>query len=612
MNSTFVQQAARPAVAPLDPRKHVNYTMGMVLGVDDFNQEFTYLAGRDQWLARELLGYGTLSGLQVSAEDESEGSRVFVEAGVALSPRGQLIRVPVKQCADFATWLASQKHQLDTLLHGSTRDPAQTHPLKLYVVLSYAERPTGNLPTSNLPADANRAGQATQVASRISDDFQLDISFTPPDQSEEIALQAFVAWLRQVRIADEETSPFNEYTSLADFANAIRAATNLSAAHSSPPATFMSSPPPTDLLIPTEQATTYWRTAFQLWTTELRPRWQAAQGANHIPHEERVLLATLTLHVSMSEQGQWRVVVPEQKEHAKQHPAVLVDESERPYLLSLRMLQEWMQGGRRETPPSDLVTNANSFDQPANPGEDDSYSRADHTHGTPTLRGDVVANDDGTVTVHGLHTVPVVGTAPKDGQVLTYNAHRNHWHPSNLPFISATSPEDGQVLTYHAEQQQWQASNLPPISATPPEDGQMLKYNAEQQQWQAVNDNSVQHPEGAGRYHIVAAGLVRCNGESDHPTYNNLVARAEPQGQGRPTGLVLLSFNGYREPRKKQHPYIVNAIPRTHERVKSVLVHFERFEGRGILLRITEGNGNNIHHEQLRQLELMVEISHYE
>jgi len=127
-----------------------------------------------------------------------------------------------------------------------------------------------------------------------------------------------------------------------------------------------------------------------------------------------------------------------------------------------------------------------------------------------------------------------------------------------------------------------------------------------------VNDNSVKHPEGAGRYHIVAAGLVRCNGESDHPPYNNLVARAEPQGQGRPTGLVLLSFNGYKEPRKKQHPYIVNAMPRTHERIKSVLVHFERFEGRGILLRITEGNGSNIHHDQLRQLELMVEISHYE
>src|SRR5581483_7810532 len=239
-------------------------------------------------LARELLGYGRLSGLQVSAEDESEGPRVFVEAGVALSPRGQLIRVPVKQCADLATWLASQKHPLDALLHGPTRDPSQTHPLKLYVVLSYAERPTGNLPASNVPADSTRAGQATQVASRISDDFQLDISFTPPDQSEEIALQAFVAWLRQVRIAAEETSPFNEFTPLADFADAIRAAANLSAAHSSPPATFMSSPPPTDLLIPADQAATYWRTAFQLWTTELRPQWQAAQGANHIPHEERV------------------------------------------------------------------------------------------------------------------------------------------------------------------------------------------------------------------------------------------------------------------------------------------------------------------------------------
>jgi len=30
-----------------DPSKHVNYTFGMLLGVDDFKQEFAYLSGRD-------------------------------------------------------------------------------------------------------------------------------------------------------------------------------------------------------------------------------------------------------------------------------------------------------------------------------------------------------------------------------------------------------------------------------------------------------------------------------------------------------------------------------------------------------------------------------------
>ena len=46
MSTGVMQPAATPdAVAP-DPSKHVNYTFGMLLGVDDFKQEFAYLAGR--------------------------------------------------------------------------------------------------------------------------------------------------------------------------------------------------------------------------------------------------------------------------------------------------------------------------------------------------------------------------------------------------------------------------------------------------------------------------------------------------------------------------------------------------------------------------------------
>src|SRR5438105_9709300 len=90
-----------PATAPLDPTKHVNYTLGMILGVDDFTQEFAYLAGRDQWLARDLIGYGTVSGLRVTTVTDQRGPQIVVAAGVALSPRGQLVRVPSAQCASL-------------------------------------------------------------------------------------------------------------------------------------------------------------------------------------------------------------------------------------------------------------------------------------------------------------------------------------------------------------------------------------------------------------------------------------------------------------------------------------------------------------------------------
>ena len=64
------------------PCKRVNFTLGMLLGVDDFVQESAYLA-RTRELARELLGYGTVHGLQVVIEaDGDNGPRVRV-AGMA-------------------------------------------------------------------------------------------------------------------------------------------------------------------------------------------------------------------------------------------------------------------------------------------------------------------------------------------------------------------------------------------------------------------------------------------------------------------------------------------------------------------------------------------------
>src|SRR5947199_6841814 len=105
---TFMPRVS-PAVATPDPSKHVNYALGMVLGVDDFTQEFAYLSGRDQWLARDLLGYGTVCGLRVTVDSTSRGPHVTVEPGTALSPQGQLIRVTPAQCAYLNDWLVANQ-----------------------------------------------------------------------------------------------------------------------------------------------------------------------------------------------------------------------------------------------------------------------------------------------------------------------------------------------------------------------------------------------------------------------------------------------------------------------------------------------------------------------
>src|SRR5215469_4902520 len=87
------------------PSMHVNYTKGMVLGVDDFTQEFAYLSGRDQRAVRELGGYGTISGLAVGVEDTAQGPRLRIASGSAATPVGRLICVPSDQCGLFNTWL---------------------------------------------------------------------------------------------------------------------------------------------------------------------------------------------------------------------------------------------------------------------------------------------------------------------------------------------------------------------------------------------------------------------------------------------------------------------------------------------------------------------------
>ncbi len=142
----FHNQTSSTATAALDPHKHVKYSLGMVLGVDDFDQEFAYLSNRDQWLVREVIGYGTVCGLKVSIDTDANGPRVSVDPGVAISPRGQLMRVTPAQCAYLNDWLIAHQEevlrQLGSPLGGN---------LSLYVVLCYRACPTDMVPIPGEP-----------------------------------------------------------------------------------------------------------------------------------------------------------------------------------------------------------------------------------------------------------------------------------------------------------------------------------------------------------------------------------------------------------------------------------------------------------------------------
>jgi hypothetical protein len=363
--SCFASEETLQAKAA-DPTKHVNYVQGMVLGVDDFDQEFTYLSERDQWLARDLIGYGIVSGLAVTIEESDKGKRLAVLPGVAVSPRGELICVAPKQCAVLNEWL---KGALKTEI------PAGTATLSVCVVLCYRDCPTDEVPILGEPC---RTEEESMAPSRIVDDFRLELRLTPPEQREEDAVRDFIAWLRQIEVVDFAADPQD----LKNFLDAIRAA----AQELRSPIDFLYGSPPSTLFIPRSDVCEWLRAAFRLWVTELRPLWRSAASAfgctsRTSQNEGRILLAELGLPV-LSSGADWSI-----------DPArdIVVNSERVPFLLHLRMLQEWLLCGRcgseqvsgSALQPATTVESERSFGKSTSVGTSIRYAREDHTHGTP-------------------------------------------------------------------------------------------------------------------------------------------------------------------------------------------------------------------------------------
>ena len=334
MSSGVMQLAATPdAVAP-DPSKHVNYTFGMLLGVDDFKQEFAYLAGRDQWMARDLIGYGTISGLKVSLDGAPGNPRLSVSCGDALSPKGQMIRVCPAQCAFLNGWLTANQSALQGVLN--TSPPSSK--IRLWLTLCYRDCMVDPVPIAGEPC---RSADDLMAPSRLVDDFRLELRLSPPMQQEEDAIRDFVMWLDQIQVTDAPGT----FPTIKQFEDALRAAL---LPMSSPlnPSTFFHSPL-SQLRVHTAQIGDYLRSAFRIWATEIRPMFHsgwpgssctcAGETSQGAPPEDCLMLAEVDVPVVNVGPGQnWQV------DGTK---PTTIDESQRPILLHTRLLQEWMQSG---------------------------------------------------------------------------------------------------------------------------------------------------------------------------------------------------------------------------------------------------------------------------
>jgi Collagen triple helix repeat (20 copies) len=315
-----------------DPGKHVNFTLGMLLGVDDFTQEFDYLTGRDQLLARELLGYGTICGLRVSMDSDG-GGRIKVAPGTALTPTGQFVRIHDEQCARINDWLRL-KSTLEQLTGRFSTNSESV--LDVAVVLCYRECQTDLAP---IPGEPCRSEETAMVASRIADDFRLEFRFVAPEQREEQGVRGFVAWLSAIQVHDGPGA-----ASLQEFLTALRNA-DLSVleptSSGSGSTSTGSGNMPSGLFMHPADACDFTTAAFRVWTTELRPRWlgtgQTCAGTP--PDEGCVLLARLHIPITPVLSGEQQVWIAAQS--ADQTPLLAIDEHDRPFVISLRLLQEW-------------------------------------------------------------------------------------------------------------------------------------------------------------------------------------------------------------------------------------------------------------------------------
>lgn len=321
--------------AAADPTKHVNYVLGMVLGVDDFIQDFAYQSERDRWQMRDLIGYGTAWGLAVTTGLGARGPEVRVSPGTALSPRGQLVRVTPAQCASLNDWLKAQ---------GPAIEPNPDEFVRVWVVLSYRECLTDPVP---VPGEPCRSEDDAMAPSRVTDDFKLELRLTPPQEpTEEQAVRDLVRWLRTHVVPVGDDTPSGDVTSEADFLTALRAAVVQPVPLA--PETDWLDDAAAPMKVPAALVEGYLRSALRVWVTELRALWRPnwlgeAQGCQQPVSAEPdsdvdcVLLAAVDVHVS-KELGSTDWVV-------KAEAPLTLHEDERPYLLHLRLLQEWALAG---------------------------------------------------------------------------------------------------------------------------------------------------------------------------------------------------------------------------------------------------------------------------
>jgi hypothetical protein len=133
--------------------KRNNYFSGKLLSAEDFNDEQSYFLDKMRLHNRMLHGWGTVSGLEVSASEDSFNG-IIVSPGVAIDPFGnEIILSSTVQCAfpeqDKLAYLVLYWAERETdpvPAPGAEGEGDQTVPSRVeeYALLKYESQEGGN------------------------------------------------------------------------------------------------------------------------------------------------------------------------------------------------------------------------------------------------------------------------------------------------------------------------------------------------------------------------------------------------------------------------------------------------------------------------------------
>lgn len=250
-----------PDLEDLHCRERLNYVLGQVLGVKDFQQEQTYFLHQNRLHNRSLHGYGTVWGLAVTTANTGETLEIQVAPGFALDTQGREVWVDAVQCAQLNTWLAAASETDPETANWQTLQPiaAESTTVAVYVTLCYHPCPTGAQPILGNPCRADTGAEGVIQDTRIRDEFVLQLRATPPQQWEEDWVRSIADLLGHIDI--DPGIPELDAATLLELTQTLRDGLD-------DPDRLTTLE---NLVVPQSQAADLLRDLFRYWVTHTRP-----------------------------------------------------------------------------------------------------------------------------------------------------------------------------------------------------------------------------------------------------------------------------------------------------------------------------------------------------